>query len=136
MSAAWTMYLLLVGGLMALAAELLATAMRALGRPTRWIWAGALAGVIILALVAPRQEIQQRQVAPMARTRATICSRFFSVRPGSIPRRPSLAPSARKKTSTGCFSTQSIRRTPPAEVSPLRPALTTRQGRRSASIFF
>ena len=71
MSAAWTMYLLLVGGLMALAAQLLATAMRALGRPTRLIWAGALAGVIILALVAPRQEIQQRQVAPMARTRAT-----------------------------------------------------------------
>jgi len=73
MSAAWMMYLLLVGGLMALAAQLLATAMRALGRPTRWVWAGALAGVIVLGVAAPRQELQRR-VAPTVLARQAAVS--------------------------------------------------------------
>ncbi len=72
MSAAWMVYLLLVGGLIALAAQLLATAMRALGKPTRWIWAGALAGVVVLAVVAPRQEVEQRELRPAVATRATV----------------------------------------------------------------
>jgi len=53
MSAAWMLYLLLVGTLIALAARLLASAMRTFGLPTRWVWAGALAGVVVLAFVAP-----------------------------------------------------------------------------------
>jgi beta-lactamase regulating signal transducer with metallopeptidase domain len=71
MTAAWMMYLLLVGALMTLAARLLATAMRTFGRPTRWIWAGSLAGVLVLALVAPRQEMQRRQLAPAVVTQVT-----------------------------------------------------------------
>ncbi|HEX7977213.1 MAG TPA: M56 family metallopeptidase [Gemmatimonadaceae bacterium] len=72
MTAAWMMYLLLVGVLMTLAARVLAAAMRTVGWPTRWIWAGALAGVLGLGLVAPRAEVYQRQSAPLAMTRATV----------------------------------------------------------------
>jgi beta-lactamase regulating signal transducer with metallopeptidase domain len=72
MTAAWMLYLLLVGTLMTLAARLLATALRAFGRPTRWVWAGALAGVLVLALVAPRQVVDQRQFAPAVATRPTV----------------------------------------------------------------
>ena len=39
MTAAWMMYLLLVGVLMTGAARVLAGAMRTFGRPTRWVWA-------------------------------------------------------------------------------------------------
>jgi bla regulator protein blaR1 len=64
MSAAWVMYLLLVGVLMALAAWSLAAATRAVGRPTRWVWAGALASVAVLATVSPRQQVLTVQVTP------------------------------------------------------------------------
>ena len=70
MSAAWMLYLLLVGTLIALAARLLASAMRTFGLPTRWVWAGALAGVVVLAFVAPRQEVYQRDIAPSVVARA------------------------------------------------------------------
>ena len=53
---------------------------------------------------------------------------------GRCPRSPSFAPSSRKKTSGLWLRTQSTRLRPPALVSPLRPAFTTRQGRCSASI--
>jgi len=71
MIAAWMMYLLLVGTLMTLAARLLASAMRTFGHPTRWIWAGALAAVVVLALFAPRREVYQRALAPSVATRVT-----------------------------------------------------------------
>jgi len=64
MSAAWVMYLMLVGVLMALAAWSLAAATRAFGRPTRWVWAGALASVALLATVSPRQRALTLQVTP------------------------------------------------------------------------
>ena len=51
MNAAWMLYVLLVGVLMALAAGSVAAATRAVGRPTRWVWAGALASVVVLAAV-------------------------------------------------------------------------------------
>jgi beta-lactamase regulating signal transducer with metallopeptidase domain len=72
MTPAWMIYLLLVGALMALAASVLARAMRTFGRPTRWAWAGALAGVIVLALVAPRQEVQQRQRSHLVAARTPL----------------------------------------------------------------
>jgi hypothetical protein len=51
---------------------------------------------------------------------------FARVDSGSCARRPSLAPVSTTSTATGRFSSQSIRRRAPAEVSPLTPALTTR----------
>jgi beta-lactamase regulating signal transducer with metallopeptidase domain len=73
MTAAWMLYLLLVGTLMTLAATLLATALRTFGRPTRWVWASALASVLALALLAPRQVVEQRrQFAPAVAIRATV----------------------------------------------------------------
>ena len=55
MTIAWILYVLLVGTLLAASAGAVASAMRALGRPTRWVWAGALGGIVALAVVAPRQ---------------------------------------------------------------------------------
>jgi len=74
MTAAWMMYLLLVGVLMTVAARVLAGAMRTFGRPTRWVWAAALASVVALALVAPRQEVDQTQLAPAVATRAAVAA--------------------------------------------------------------
>jgi beta-lactamase regulating signal transducer with metallopeptidase domain len=77
MTAAWMLYLLLVGVLVALAAGSLASATRAVGRPTRWVWAGALAGIVVLAAVAPRQEVGGLRVAMPVTQSST-----QSVRPG------------------------------------------------------
>jgi len=74
MTAAWMMYLLLVGALIALAAQVLATAMRTIGRPTRWIWAGALASVPVLALFAPRQVAERGQLAPAVPTGVAVAA--------------------------------------------------------------
>jgi len=71
MTPAWIVYLLLVGALIALAARLLASAMRSFGLPTRWVWVGALSGVVVLAVVAPRRELPQRQIASSLAARAT-----------------------------------------------------------------
>jgi beta-lactamase regulating signal transducer with metallopeptidase domain len=71
MTTAWLLYLLVVGTLMTLAARMLATALRTFGRPTRWVWAGALASVLALALLAPRQEVYQRKLVATVATRGT-----------------------------------------------------------------
>ena len=86
MTAAWMMYLLLVGVLMTLAARVLASAMRAFGRPTRWVWAAALAGVVVLALVAPRQEVDQTQVATAVATRTTVAAILDHASPDPLTR--------------------------------------------------
>ena len=51
------------------------------------------------------------------------------------PRKPSLAPSARMTISGSCFINQRIRRTPPAVVSPLTPALITLWGNQAEATF-
>jgi len=71
MTTAWMLYLLVVGTLMTLAARMLATALRTFGQPTRWVWAGALASVLALALLAPRQEVYQRKLVATVATRGT-----------------------------------------------------------------
>src|SRR6476619_6611469 len=88
MTAAWMMYLLLVGVLMTGAARVLAGAMRTFGRPTRWVWAAALASVVALALVAPRQEVDQTQLAPAEATRAAVALSSLSQR---VPRALAIA---------------------------------------------
>ncbi len=85
MTAAWMIYLLLVGALMAFAARMLASAMRTFGRPTRWVWAGALAGVLMLAFVAPRQEVQRRQLSQL------VVARTPSVPAAAVPELDPLA---------------------------------------------
>lgn len=52
MIAAWALYCVVVSGLLALAAWAGALAQRGLGRPERWVWAGAIAGSLALPLVA------------------------------------------------------------------------------------
>jgi beta-lactamase regulating signal transducer with metallopeptidase domain len=52
-SAAWVVYVLGVGALLAVGASVLAAACRQLGWPTRWAPAAALAGIVALALMAP-----------------------------------------------------------------------------------
>lgn len=54
MTIAWVVYVLVIGTLLALAASALATALRHLGRSTRFAYAAALAGLLVLAVLAPR----------------------------------------------------------------------------------
>ena len=64
----------------------------------------------------------------LACTRSRMPCRLPSVWSRGRPRRPSLPPRARTKTSTGGRRTQSMRRSPAAVVSPARPALAVRTG--------
>ena len=54
MTAAWVVYVLGVGTLLAIGAEVLGAALRQVGRSTRFVYVGALAGMVVLAAVAPR----------------------------------------------------------------------------------
>ena len=76
-----------------------------------------------------------RQAGALARARWMMPVRFSSVCCGTMPRNPSLPPSAMTSTSAPPARTQLIRRNPPAVVSPLTPALTTSKGSPAASIF-
>ena len=53
MSIAWMLYAVLVGALLAGAASIVAGACRQVGWPTRWVFATALAGILVLGAVAP-----------------------------------------------------------------------------------
>jgi beta-lactamase regulating signal transducer with metallopeptidase domain len=52
--AEWIVYLLVTGTLVVLSAGLIASALSAAGRPTRWAWTAALAAIVILGIAAPR----------------------------------------------------------------------------------
>jgi beta-lactamase regulating signal transducer with metallopeptidase domain len=52
-SAAWIVYVVVVGTLLAVAAKAAASAAAGAGLPTRWAWSAALAGVVALAAIAP-----------------------------------------------------------------------------------
>ena len=54
MTAAWVVYVLAVGTLLTVGAVVLASACRQLGWSTRFSFAGALAGILAFAVVAPR----------------------------------------------------------------------------------
>ena len=60
MTAAWVLYVLAVGTLLAVGAVVSAAASRQLGWSTRFSFAGALAGTLALAVVAPRQAALDR----------------------------------------------------------------------------
>ena len=63
MSAAWVLYVLAVGTLLAIGAAVSAAASRQLGWSTRFSFAGALVGTLALAVVAPRRAALDRPVA-------------------------------------------------------------------------
>jgi beta-lactamase regulating signal transducer with metallopeptidase domain len=54
MTAAWVVYVLGVGTLLTMGAVVLGDALRQLGRSTRFVFAAAVAGILVLAVVAPR----------------------------------------------------------------------------------
>ena len=54
MTAGWMVYVLIVGTLLAVAASAVARALRHLGHATRFAYAAALGGLLVLAIVAPR----------------------------------------------------------------------------------
>ncbi len=62
---------------------------------------------------------------PRALARLMISSRLRFIASTGSPRRPSLAPSSMTRTFTSPSSDQSSRFSPPADVSPDTPALTT-----------
>lgn len=55
MTTAWVLYVLTVGALLATGASAAASALRPLGRSTRGIHAAALAGILALSVIGPRQ---------------------------------------------------------------------------------
>ena len=67
MSAAWFVYVLVVGTLLALAATALASGLRQLGKPTRAAFGGALLGIVALAVIAPRHHTPTTEVPTAAR---------------------------------------------------------------------
>jgi beta-lactamase regulating signal transducer with metallopeptidase domain len=72
MSAAWVLYVLTIGALLTMAAASLDWGARALGLPTRWAWTAALAGIVALAVIAPRHEPVAVVATTSARTERTI----------------------------------------------------------------
>jgi hypothetical protein len=72
----WTIaQIVLLGGLLAVAAWGAESALRAAGRPTRWAWVGALVMLVVLAVLAPMQVGTERAtttpVPPPAATATT-----------------------------------------------------------------
>ena len=59
MTIAWLLYVLLVGALLCAGAGALSSAAIALGRPSRGVWAAALAGIVVLGAIAPEQKLLQ-----------------------------------------------------------------------------
>jgi beta-lactamase regulating signal transducer with metallopeptidase domain len=64
MTAAWMLYLLGVGTLLAIAGRLLASAVRHFGHSVRFVHAAALASVLVLAVFAPRRELVESTMRP------------------------------------------------------------------------
>ena len=78
MSAAWVLYVLAIGALLTMAAASLDWGARALGLPTRWAWTAALAGIVALAVIAPRYE-----PVDLVATTAVHTERPIAVQPSS-----------------------------------------------------
>ena len=62
MTAAWMVYALLVGGLVALAAYALDGVCRLAGRPSRWVWVGAMLATVALVALAPQRVSRSESV--------------------------------------------------------------------------
>ena len=56
MTTAWILYVLLVGSLLACAALAMDGLLRRTTLPTRWVWLAALAGIVVFAVLAPREQ--------------------------------------------------------------------------------
>ena len=74
MTAAWMLYVLLVGSLLAVGALALDGILRRTTLPTRWVWVAALGGIVALAVLAPgsveptRGPIAGASIAPLGTT--------------------------------------------------------------------
>lgn len=75
MTMAWTLYVLLVGTLLACGALAVDGMLRRTTLPTRWVWVSTLAAIVCFAVVAPRRDaapaavripVTQNRVAPVA----------------------------------------------------------------------
>jgi beta-lactamase regulating signal transducer with metallopeptidase domain len=80
-SAAWVVYLLVAGTLLALGARAVAATVSLTGRSTRWVWAATLAGVLALGLVAPRARSFDPMVTANATSAQTITAQLAPRRP-------------------------------------------------------
>ena len=83
MSAGWVVYVLGIGTLLALAATALASGLRELGRPTRGAFGAALLGIVVLAVIAPR-DLTGRMTVPAGAIVTTAAG-------GVVAREPTLA---------------------------------------------
>jgi beta-lactamase regulating signal transducer with metallopeptidase domain len=74
MTAAWMVYALLVGALVALAACALEGVCRLAARPSRWVWVGAMTVTIALIALAPQRESRNESLVLPMRINATSAS--------------------------------------------------------------
>lgn len=74
MTAAWMVYALLVGALVALAAYALDGVCRLAARPSRWVWVGAMAVTVGLIALAPQRDPRGDSVALPLRIEAMSAS--------------------------------------------------------------
>jgi beta-lactamase regulating signal transducer with metallopeptidase domain len=75
MTIAWLLYLLLVGALLCAGAAALSSAASALRGPTRGVWSAALAGIVLLGVIAPRERLLQVRYEPAGSIGAPSSSR-------------------------------------------------------------
>jgi len=57
MTIAWLVYVLLVGTLLCAGAAVVSSAAVVLRRPSRGVWAAALAGIVALGVIAPERKL-------------------------------------------------------------------------------
>jgi len=86
MTIAWLLYVLVVGSLLAVAARALASALGGVGRPTRWVWTGALAGLAALAIVAPTRPTVENRAATLSASAGRGFVSAPAARPGLVAR--------------------------------------------------
>ncbi|MDF2775385.1 MAG: putative rane protein [Geminicoccaceae bacterium] len=64
MTIAWLLYVLLVGALLCAGAAALSSAAIQLRRPSRGVWTAALAGIVVLGVIAPEQKLMRVSYEP------------------------------------------------------------------------
>ena len=94
MIAAWILYSVLAGALVAAGAYALTSAASFASLPTRWIWAVALGATVVLSAAAPLRARQGRSVAVSIPTAASTTTRALGRQPESLADRVASAAAA------------------------------------------
>ena len=84
MTVAWLLYVLLVGALLCAGAVALSSAAAVIGRPSRGVWAAALAGTVLLGMIAPEQKLIRVRYESDASSAAPSSARATAPTPANV----------------------------------------------------